>query len=554
MRARILIIGLLLAVMAVPHAQRRPFDSRARAPFDSRTLAQGRQGRQGRPNVLLITLDTTRADRMGFLGSTRGLTPQLDALAHEGVVFTRAYAQAPITTVSHATILTGTFPPFHRVNDFGSPLAPSVPYLPSLFRDAGYRTAAFVGSLVLDPWTGTAPGFDRGFDTFDAGFRLRRPGEDRYQTIERRGDEVAARALRWIAGAGAGPWFLWVHLYDAHDPYDPPADLKRRFADARYDGEIAAVDRAAGRLLQAAPGAIVAMAADHGEALGDHGEEAHGVFLYDAVLHVPLAIRLPDRRGAGARVDARVRLADVAPTLVEAAGLPVPALMQGTSLLSLVRLTAFAKATAVEKPDTTNFNGDRPVYSETEYPRRAFGWSPLTSWRADRFLMIRAPQPELYDLVADPAATRNLASTRGRVVEGMEAELQQFERQNGGGLREVRAKPAVDPALAERLAALGYVSGGGAPERAGVDPKTRIGVANALHNAVVAVEDGAFDKAIPLLEQVVASDPDIPIAQLNLGVARARQRQYRQAIAPLKKAIALQPEQMFAHYELGVAL
>src|SRR5256712_7400394 len=570
MRARILIIGLLLAVVAVPRAQRRPFDSLALAPFDSltlapfdsltlapfdsRTLAQGRQGRQGRPNVLLITLDTTRADRMGFLGSTRGLTPQLDALAHEGVVFTRAYAQAPITTVSHATIRTGTFPPFHRVNDFGSPLVASVPYLPSLFHDAGYRTAAFVASLVLDPRTGTAPGFDRGFDTFDAGFRLRRPGEDRYQTIERRGDEVAARALRWIAGEGAGPWFLWVHLYDAHDPYDPPADLKRRFADARYDGEIAAVDRAAGRLLQAAPGAIVAMAADHGEALGDHGEEAHGVFLYDAVLHVPLAIRLPDRRGAGARVDARVRLADVAPTLVEAAGLPVPALMQGTSLLSLVRLTAFAKATAVEKPATTHVNGDRPVYSETEYPRRAFGWSPLTSWRADRFLMIRAPQPELYDLVADPAATRNLASTRGRVVEGMEAELQQFERQNGGRSRDVRAKPTVDPALAERLAALGYVSGGGAPERAGVDPKTRIGVANALHNAVVAVEDGAFDKAIPLLEQVLASDPDIPIAQLNLGVARARQRQYRQAIAPLKKAIALQPQQMFAHYELGVAL
>ena len=519
---------------------------------------------------------------MGFLGSTRGLTPELDALARESVVFTRAYSQAPITTVSHATILTGTFPPFHRVNDFGSPLPSSVPYLPAVFHDAGYRTAAFVASLVLDPRTGTAPGFDRGFDVYDAGFRLRRPGEDRYLTIERRADEVVARAQRWLAGAGSGPWFLWVHLYDAHDPYDPPADLARRFAAARYDGEIAAMDRAVGRLLQAASGAVVAIAADHGEALGDHGEEAHGVFLYDAALHVPLAVRLPDRRGAGTRVETRVRLADVAPTLIEAAGLKVPAAMQGESLMPLVpplvRLTAFANARAVEKPDTaktaqpnagttTNASAtpsavvsgfsrtdDRPVYSETEYPRRAFGWSPLTSWRADRFLMVRAPQPELYDLVADPAATRNLASTRGRVVDGMEAELKQFEQRMGGGGRDARAKPAVDPALAERLAALGYVSGGGAPERGGVDPKTRIGVANALHNAVVAVEDGAFEKAIPLLEQVVASDPDITIAQLNLGVARARQRQYRQAIAPLKKTIALQPEQMFAHYELGVAL
>jgi tetratricopeptide (TPR) repeat protein len=343
-------------------------------------------------------------------------------------------------------------------------------------------------------------------------------------------------------------------LYDAHDPYDPPADLARRFAAGRYDGEIAAMDRAVERLLQAAPGAIVAIAADHGEALGDHGEEAHGVLLYDAVLHVPLAVRLPDRRGAGTRVETRVRLADVAPTLVVAAGLKIPAAMQGESLLPLVRLTAFAKAAAAEKPDATKMTGDRPVYSETEYPRRAFGWSPLTSWRADRFLMIRAPQTELYDLVADPAATRNLASTRGRVVEGMDAELQQFERRMGGAEAGPRAKPAIDPALAERLAALGYVSGGGAPERSGIDPKARIGIANALHNAVVAVEDGAFEKAIPLFEQVVASDPDITIAQLNLGVARARQRQYQQAIAPLKKAIALQPEQMFAHYELGVAL
>src|SRR6267143_1705913 len=374
MRARILIIGLLLAVMAVPCA---PFDSRALAPFDSLTLApfdsltlapfdsltlaqgrQGRQGGQGRRNVLLITLDTTRADRMGFLGSTRGLTPQLDALAREGVVFTRAYAQAPITTVSHATILTGTFPPFHRVNDFGSPLAASVPYLPSLFRDAGYRTAAFVASLILDPRTGTAPGFDRGFDTFDAGFRLRRPGEDRYQTIERRGDEVVARALRWIAGAGSGGWFLWVHLYDAHDPYDPPVDLRRRFATARYDGEIAAVDRAAGRLVQAAPGAIVAIASDHGEALGDHGEETHGVFLYDATLHVPLLLRLPDRQSAGTRVDARVRLADVAPTLIETAGLAIPAAMQGQSLMPLVRLKP--DATGTVKPDARgNVTPDR---------------------------------------------------------------------------------------------------------------------------------------------------------------------------------------------------
>src|SRR6185369_6177445 len=160
---------------------------------------------------------------MGFLGSARGLTPALDALARAGTVFTRAYAQAPITTVSHATILTGTYPPLNGVDDFGAPLPASVPYLPDLLRRGGYRTAAFVGSIVLDPRSGTAPGFDRGFATYDAGFRLRNPGEDRYQTLERRGDEVAARAARWMAAPGSSPFFVWVHLFDPHDPYDPPA-------------------------------------------------------------------------------------------------------------------------------------------------------------------------------------------------------------------------------------------------------------------------------------------------------------------------------------------
>src|SRR5262245_44663316 len=211
---------------------------------------------QAKPNILLITLDTVRADRMGFLGSTRGLTPALDALAKQSLVFTRAYAQAPITTVSHATILTGTYPPFHGVRDFGTPLPDNVPFLPEIARQAGYRTGAFVASLILDPRAGTAPGFERGFDVYDAGFRLRRPGEDRYQTIERRADDVVARAIAWIGG-GAGrvgtnpPFFLWVHLFDAHDPYDPPRDLKARFAAAPYDGEIAAVDRAVGTLVRA---------------------------------------------------------------------------------------------------------------------------------------------------------------------------------------------------------------------------------------------------------------------------------------------------------------
>jgi arylsulfatase A-like enzyme/Tfp pilus assembly protein PilF len=497
-----------------------------------------------RPNVVLVTLDTTRADRMGFLGSTRGLTPALDAIARESAVFTRAFAQAPITPVSHATILTGLYPAAHRVTDFGLPLSAAAIYAPAVLHEAGYRTAAFVGALVLDPRAGLAPGFDRGFDLYDAGFRIKRPADNRYQTVERRGDEVMRRALMWIDRTPS-PFFAWIHLYDPHEPYDPPGEVRAQFARAPYDGEIAAVDRIFGRLVTALranaqlDSTVLAVVADHGEALGDHGENTHGVFLYDETLHVPVLLRLPAAASAGARVGTRVRLLDLAPTLLQAAGLPVPAAMQGESLLPLLKKDVRAE--------------DRSVYAETDYPRRAFGWSPLASWRADRFLFVRAPRRELYDLVADPKEAKNIAATRARVADAIDAELEQFIRRTSSTGRSPSETP--DPAVAERLAALGYVSGGRSPAAVGrgADPKDRIDVANALQSAVLSVENGEFDRAIPLLERVTASEPNIQIAQLNLGVARARQRQYARAIAPLEKAIELQPDAMIAHYELGVA-
>jgi arylsulfatase A-like enzyme/Flp pilus assembly protein TadD len=496
------------------------------------------------PNVVLVTLDTTRADRMGFLGSKRGLTPRLDALARDALVFERAYAQAPITTASHATVLSGTYPQFHKVNDFGIPLAASVPYLPELLKRRGYRTAAFVGSLILDPRGGLAPGFDRGFDTYDAGFRIRRGREDRYQTMERRAEEVVGRALQWLETEKAGPFLLWIHLYDAHDPYEAPAPFGHRHAAAPYDGEIAYVDGQVGRVIDAlrARGVydetIVVVLSDHGEALGEHGEKTHGVFLYDATIHVPLLVKLPGGRLAGQRPKVRAGLVDVAPTILQAVAAPVPADMQGESLL--------AWAEAVNPPE-------RPAYAETDYPRRAFGWSPLASWRADRFLFVRAPRPELYDIAADPDAQRNVADVRGTVADRIAAQMETFRgRTSSGGSAGGRQ---VDPALTEKLAALGYVGAASvAPVATGVDPKDKIGVANALHDAILAVENGQLDQAVPLLEQVVASDPQIHVAQFQLGVARARQKRYPAAIAHLTKAIELQPDAMMAQYEMGVAL
>src|SRR5881392_2061005 len=190
------------------------------------------------PNIIVITLDTTRADRMGFLGSARGLTPNLDAMAQQGVVFTRAYAHVPLTTASHTSIFTGTYPQFNYVNDFGIPLSTKLPYLPDILHKRGYHTGAFVGSLILDPLDGTAPGFDRGFDVYDAGFHLRRHGMDRYKSVERRAGDVVDHALSWFSQVPSGPFFLWVHFYDAHDPYDHPRRIKSAMSRNHMTGRL----------------------------------------------------------------------------------------------------------------------------------------------------------------------------------------------------------------------------------------------------------------------------------------------------------------------------
>jgi arylsulfatase A-like enzyme/Tfp pilus assembly protein PilF len=498
------------------------------------------------PSVVLVTLDTVRADRMGFLGSKRGITPALDALAARSVIFEHAYAQAPITTVSHASVLSGTYPQFHGVNDFGVPLPAAVPWLPELLAAGGYRTAAFVGSLVLDPRGGTAPGFDRGFATYDAGFRARRGKDDRYQTMERRGKDVLDHALAWLEKETLRPVLLWVHFYDAHDPYDPPAPFAGKHSRQPYDGEIAYVDEQVGRLVKALESrglfdsSLIAVFADHGESLGEHGESRHGVFLYDATIHVPLLVKLPNGRGAGRRVAARCRLVDLAPTILETVGLRVPGAVQGESLMPLVEASSPA---------------DRDAYAETDYPRRAFGWSALAAWRVERFLFVKAPRPELYDLVSDPGEKRDLADERSGVAARIAARMAEFRRQTGG--EEGAARSArVDAELTERLAALGYASGASTVSASGpgIDPKDKVDVANILHDAMVAVENGEMASAEPLLAKVIATDPQIYTAQFQLGLARVRQRQFAKAIPPLRKAIELQPDSPMAHYEMGLAL
>jgi arylsulfatase A-like enzyme/thioredoxin-like negative regulator of GroEL len=502
------------------------------------------------PNIVLVTVDTTRADRMGFLGCTRGTTPNLDILARQGVVFEHAYSQAPLTPVSHATIFTGTYPQFHTVTDFGHPLPSLLPSVPEILKKSGYHTAAFIGSLILDPKANMAPGFDRGFDYFDAGFHQKHgPGEDRYHSIERRAGDVVAHAIAWMNKNRQTPFFVWVHLYDPHAPYDPPAPFNTKFKDA-YDGEIAYADASLGKLFNylrqrgSYDRSLITVMSDHGESLGAHGESMHGIFLYDETIRVPLLFKLPGRLLAGRRVSSQVRLVDVAPTLLSMLSLPLPQTFQGESLVGRMK--------AAEKKSS-----DLPAYAETEYPHRAFGWSALRSMRTGKYLFVRAPRRELYDQVRDATAEHNLTSDSPAVSDTLQSQLDEF-RDKTASFHDDADKTALNSQQSENLAALGYAGStptGASPDPLkGDDPKDKIQVSNLLHEGMIAVEDGRYGEAIPILQHVLNESPLISAAQLQLGVALARVRRFPDAIPVLRKATEMVPDSTQAQYELGLAL
>jgi arylsulfatase A-like enzyme len=508
-----------------------------------------------KPNLVLITLSSTRADRMGFLGAKGTLTPNLDRLAAESIVFEHAYAQAPGSVVSHATILSGAYPQSTGMSDIGGMLSSSLPYLPELLKSEGYRTAAFVGSVDLDPWSGLAQGFDRGFQSYDVGVRPASAGTGapahpkrsptandghRSSPTQRRPDQVVTSAAAWLTRNTQAPFFLWIQI-------DPHA------AAASYDAGIAAADKAIGLFLATLhrqkldSTTAVVVAASQGESLGAHGEETHGIFLYDETIHVPLVVRLPEGHPAAKRVPAKVRLVDIAPTLLEIAAIPVPSQMQGQSLLRIAKSSGGG-------------GGDQPVYSRTDLPQRGFGWSPLESWRAGKYLYIRAPKPELYDLTADPGAAHNLSQSSKATLDTMAAQLDGFDRHFSG--ESGKSSAELSSSEMQKLASLGYVglqkSSGAGAAVAGTDPKDKIATANNVIEATLAGDQSKpnldIAHVIAALEPIVAADPSFYLAQYTLGTALARKAQYAEAAKHLHKAIELQPDSAWAHYEIGATL
>jgi arylsulfatase A-like enzyme/Flp pilus assembly protein TadD len=487
-----------------------------------------------RPNVLLITIDTLRADRIG-----RGLTPALDRLAQRGTSFTNARTTVPLTLPSHTAILTGALPPENGVRLNGEMLGVR-PTLARAFHDAGYRTAAFVGAYVLD----RRFGLSGGFDTYDDRVPRDPSGDARFEA-ERRGDAVADAALAWLTQPSSTPFFAWVHFYDPHAPYDPPPEYLARARGNRYDGEVAFADAQAARLLEWLRAAgleqttIVAVAGDHGEGLGDHGEATHGMLAYDSTLRVPLILFIAPGGGSrdspqgGSRLQAeRLRrqaaspasLADLAGTLLQAAGVAVPDGMRKGPLGS---------------------GGE--AYAETMYPASA-GWHALSSLVFDQWKLIRSSESELYDLRVDPGETHNLAGERLSIVDGARRRLAE--------LATTKAAPGagVPADAADRLRALGYVSGSpGALDDDAANPATGIAAWNTFERELTRLTGGDVRGALPGLAKLARAYSGSPVFQATYARALKDTGRAGEAVDIYRRLVAKAPQDAAMYHDLAVA-
>ena len=440
--------------------------------------------------VILISIDTLRADHLAAYGYTKGRTPNIDALAKDAVVFDRAYAHAPQTLPSHTSMLTGQLPFEHGVRDnIGFTVKADAVTLPALFKRAGYGAGGFVSAYVLRAETGIGRGFDVYNAEFPAG-ALDRP----IAQVQRSGAETVAAAIRWLDSHVDPKVFLFLHMYEPHMPYEPPA----RFKDlAPYDGEIAAADEAVGALVADLrrrdwyDSATIALVADHGEGLGDHGEEEHGLFLYEPTIHVPFMIKLPKQTSAGTRVATPVQHIDLLPTFADLAGFKAPSGLRGRDLVPVM------------KGKTLTAQG---IYSEAMMSRYHFGWSELTSLTDERYKFILAPKPELYDLDRDRAEMTNEAGTRGQVAQAMRTGLEGLIAGRG-----IDAPGSVTDEDRQRLAALGYIGSSSVtaatPGSSLPDPKDRAEVYREFTLAAHAIGNLQFVEAAERLKKVTTTDP-----------------------------------------------
>jgi arylsulfatase A-like enzyme/Tfp pilus assembly protein PilF len=495
-----------------------------------------------RPHVLLITLDTTRADRLGCYGYGPAFTPALDSLAAQGVLFEKACTPAPLTLPSHASMMTGLYPPEHGLITNGrGRLASSVPVLAETFHDAGYDTAAFVGSFVLS----SKFGLQRGFTTYDDDMTNTEPTEYGLHR-QRDGRRVVDAALAWLQ-LRERPFFCWVHLYDAHHPYLSHADeFGEQFEERPYDGEIAYVDRQVGRLVDFLHAnrlwerTLVVVVGDHGESLGEHNEEEHSLTLYNSVLRVPFLWAGRGATAAGRRVTEPVSLIDLRPTLLETAGLRDPARTSGRSLCAALVGGQVAA---------------RDCYAATDDPLLEHGWSPLRSLTTAAWKYIRSTEVELYDLASDPQELRNLASDRPMPVKEMEEKLAALERSMA-----MRQGESVELSPQERraLTSLGYLGGQNSRNAVAAsgdqlpDVKRMLPVQNAVDRARKKFSSGQLAEAERESRSILTDTPNYVEAELLLAESLAAQEEFAAAREVLDRILARDARQSKAHFQIGL--
>lgn len=498
-----------------------------------------------RPNVLLVTVDTLRADFLGCYGSTKVATPNVDALAAEGVRFRTAVAPAPLTLPSHCTILTGKYPLATGVRDnLGYALTANHLTLAEILKQNGYRTAAFVSAYVLDSkW-----GLDQGFDHYDDSFPPAQDAGPVRWAVERSGGETADAALKWLDANRSAPFFCWIHLFDPHDPYLPPEPYRSRYRDNPYGGEVAYTDSVAGRIFEslrrngAWDRTLVVLAGDHGEGLGEHQEPTHGYYLYDSTSLVPLVFKLPRSRSAGRVIDFPVQLADVAPTLLQALEIPRPANFQGRGWFGALL-------------GKQQFGAAPPAYVETYYPNE-FGWSELRAWRTADYKYVLAPQAEFYDLRADAGEQNNLIASKSALAEQYKAALLAFETRYGdrGAAAAAQARLSVEDR--ERFRALGYIGGptAGRLNRAleRPDPKSKIELFCLISNALTEMARSEFSAALEILQQLVRRDPSITTAYSLIGQCYLQLKRYSEARDTFERVVANDPDRVYPAYYLGL--
>jgi arylsulfatase A-like enzyme/Tfp pilus assembly protein PilF len=492
-------------------------------------------------NVLLITIDTLRADRLGCYGYSEIQTPNIDALAKSGVLFKDATAHVPLTLPAHTSIMTGNFPPYHGVHDNGGfYVSKSQTTMAELFKQNGFSTAAFVGAYVLDSMWGIDQGFDTYFDNFDVNKAERVSlGE-----VQRGADEVYTNSIQWLDGHRKEKFFLWVHFYDPHTPYEPPKQYADLYRNRPYVGEIAYTDSVVGKLLnyfdqhKLRDKTIILLTGDHGESLGEHKEATHAFFIYDATLHVPMILSVPGRTLREKRVLQQARSVDIAPTLLQLSGIGVPESVQGRSLLHLIL-------------DSPGFVA--PSFAECRFPEYHFGWSRLLSLRDGNYKYIDAPEPELYDLNKDPKELTNIYKDKKEIAERMRVQLNKIDNVKTEG--STMQPGAIDNETHEKLAALGYVGAFETPSNTDPsklgDPKKKIDLFNTMTAARMDSLDGKSDEAIAKFQRIVTIDPGIVDAHFMLGNEYFRASRYEEAKAAFKKALELKPDYEFAMINLA---